>query len=98
MVGVTAGALSADLLGRGRKVPFIEGMKYVEIIAVFTTEYFISGLAPYGDALVVLAYVPPGETASKGQSKVTTEKQVEPELPCCWFSISGCQISAIASY
>lgn len=34
------------------------GSKYVEIVAVFDTEYYISGLAPYGDSLVVLAYIP----------------------------------------
>lgn len=37
------------------------GVKYVEIIAAFQTQYYISGLAPYGDALVILAYLPEKE-------------------------------------
>ena len=32
--------------------------KYVEIMATIRTEYHVSGLAPLGDQLVVLAYLP----------------------------------------
>eukprot|EP00899_Mesostigma_viride_P008015 jgi/Mesvir1/17214/Mv07628-RA.1 len=32
---------------------------YVEVVAIFQTEYFIAGIAPYGDLLLILAYVPP---------------------------------------
>ena len=31
--------------------------RFVEIVAVFQTDYFISGVAPFGDALIVLAHV-----------------------------------------
>jgi hypothetical protein len=30
-------------------------------LSVFQTDYYVSGLAPYGDALVVLAYLPDKE-------------------------------------
>ena len=32
--------------------------RYVEIVAMFQTDYFISGIAPFGDALVILAFMP----------------------------------------
>ncbi|KAK1320882.1 hypothetical protein QJS10_CPA03g02564 [Acorus calamus] len=40
-------------------------VKYVDIVASFQTGYFISGIAPYGDALVVLAYIPGEENGEK---------------------------------
>jgi vacuolar protein sorting-associated protein 41 len=36
----------------------MSNVKYVDIVASFQTSYHISGVAPYGDALVVLAYIP----------------------------------------
>ncbi|KAL8525316.1 hypothetical protein ACS0TY_014805 [Phlomoides rotata] len=33
-------------------------MNKVDIVASFQTSYFISGIAPFGDSLVVLAYIP----------------------------------------
>eukprot|EP01111_Echinosteliopsis_oligospora_P016112 TRINITY_DN6578_c0_g1_i1.p1 TRINITY_DN6578_c0_g1~~TRINITY_DN6578_c0_g1_i1.p1 ORF type:complete len:893 (+),score=224.14 TRINITY_DN6578_c0_g1_i1:30-2708(+) len=41
--------------GSGMGLP----VHYVEIIAMFQTDYFISGLAPFGEYLAVLAYVEP---------------------------------------
>ena len=35
------------------------GGRVVEIVAQFQTEYYISGVAPCGDSLVLLAYRPP---------------------------------------
>ncbi|BBN13098.1 vacuolar protein sorting-associated protein 41 [Marchantia polymorpha subsp. ruderalis] len=52
------GAASGDILGIGLKGSAGSGSKYVEIKAVIQTEYYISGLAPFGNALVVLAYIP----------------------------------------
>lgn len=45
-------------MGIGRKGSAGSGSKYVEIKAAIKTEYYISGLAPNGDDLVVLAYIP----------------------------------------
>jgi hypothetical protein len=42
----------------GTKGTLGPGAKYVEILSAFQTDYYVSGLAPYGDALVVLAYLP----------------------------------------
>jgi len=36
----------------------------VEIVATFQTDYFISGIAPFGDALVILAFMPDADVAS----------------------------------
>ncbi|BBN13096.1 vacuolar protein sorting-associated protein 41 [Marchantia polymorpha subsp. ruderalis] len=52
------GAAAGDILGIGRKGSAGSGSKYVEIKAAIKTEYYISGLAPNGDDLVVLAYIP----------------------------------------
>ncbi|XP_024396785.1 vacuolar protein sorting-associated protein 41 homolog [Physcomitrium patens] len=37
------------------------GTKYVEIRTTLQTDYYVSGLAPFGDQLVVLAYLPDKE-------------------------------------
>ena len=42
--------------GMNRPVP-ISSMNQVDVVASFQTTYFISGVAPFGDALVVLAYI-----------------------------------------
>lgn len=42
----------------GRKQTYNVGVKYIEIVAAIQIEYYISGLPPYGDALVILAYLP----------------------------------------
>ncbi|CAA7391119.1 unnamed protein product [Spirodela intermedia] len=39
------------------KTANISSTKYADIVASFQTSYFISGIAPYGDALVALAYI-----------------------------------------
>ena len=44
--------------------------KYVEIMATIRTEYHVSGLAPLGDQLVVLAYLPDKDD-SKAESVVS---------------------------
>lgn len=43
--------------------------KQVDIVAAFRTDYFISGLAPYGDALLILAYIPDKEDGEKEVGK-----------------------------
>ena len=43
--------------------------KQVDIVAAFQTDYFISRLAPYGDALLILAYIPDKEDGEKEVGK-----------------------------
>ena len=45
-------------------------------MASFQTSYFISGLAPFGDALVVLAYIPGEEDGDKDFSSTAPLRQV----------------------
>lgn len=50
--------------------------KYVDIVASFQTTYYISGIAPFGDALVVLAYIPEEENGEKDFSNSIPSRQV----------------------
>lgn len=54
----------------------ISSSKYVDIVASFQTSYYISGIAPYGDALVVLAYIPEEENGEKSFSSTAPSRQV----------------------
>ena len=60
--------------GTYRQSP-LSGMTQVDIVASFQTSYFISGIAPFGDALVVLAYLP-GEDGEKDFSSTAPSRQV----------------------
>ncbi|XP_024534538.1 vacuolar protein sorting-associated protein 41 homolog [Selaginella moellendorffii] len=51
------GGLNSETFSFGKRFNLLPGTKYVEIVSVLQTEYFICGLAPYGGALVVLAYI-----------------------------------------
>ncbi|KAH7276323.1 hypothetical protein KP509_39G002800 [Ceratopteris richardii] len=57
------------------------GSKYVEIVANFQTEYHISGISPYEDALVVLAYLPVNETKLPETQDGIPSKQVHAQRP-----------------
>lgn len=48
----------------------------VDIVASFQTSYYISGIAPFGDALVVLAYIPSEEDGEKEFSSTIPSRQV----------------------
>lgn len=50
--------------------------RYVDIVASFQTSYHISGVAPYGDALVVLAYIPDEQNGEKDFSTAVPSRQV----------------------
>lgn len=55
----------------------------VDIVASFQTSYYISGIAPFGDSLVILAYIPVEEDGEKEFSSTTTlSRQV---LSSWWF-------------
>ena len=51
-------------------------MNQVDIVASFQTSYFISGVAPFGDSLVVLAYIPGEEDGEKEFSSTIPSRQV----------------------
>lgn len=53
----------------------MSSMNQVDIVASFQTSYYISGIAPFGDTLVVLAYIP-GEVGDKEISSSIPSRQV----------------------
>lgn len=57
------------------------GAKYVDIVASFQTTYYISGIAPFGDALVVLAYIPEEENGEKDFSSTIPSRQGTAQRP-----------------
>ncbi|XP_042511507.1 vacuolar protein sorting-associated protein 41 homolog isoform X2 [Macadamia integrifolia] len=59
----------------------ISSTKHVDIVASFQTSYFISGIAPYGDALVVLAYIPEKEDGEKEFSSSVPSRQGTAQRP-----------------
>lgn len=54
----------------------MSSMNKVDIVASFQTSYFISGIAPFGDTLVVLAYIPGEEDGEKEFSSTIPSRQV----------------------
>lgn len=65
-------------------------MNQVDIVASFQTSYFISGVAPFGDTLVVLAYIPGEEDGEKEFSSSVPSRQVFHLLSCCnYFKIDS---------
>lgn len=60
--------------GTYKHIP-MSSMNKVDIVASFQTTYFISGIAPFGDSLVVLAYIP-GEEDGEDFSSTVPSRQV----------------------
>ena len=58
----------------------MSSLNKVDIVASFQTSYFISGIAPFGDSLVILAYVPVEEDGEKDFSSATPSRQVLPQV------------------
>jgi vacuolar protein sorting-associated protein 41 len=50
--------------------------KYVDIVGSFQTGYNISGIAPFGDLLVVFAYIPDEDDREKKFSTSVPSRQV----------------------
>ncbi|KAG6415143.1 hypothetical protein SASPL_122545 [Salvia splendens] len=59
----------------------ISSLNKVDIVASFQTSYFISGIAPFGDSLVILAYVPVEEDGEKDFSSATPSRQGNAQRP-----------------
>ncbi|GMJ10786.1 VACUOLAR PROTEIN SORTING 41, vacuolar protein sorting 41, ZIGZAG SUPPRESSOR 2 [Hibiscus trionum] len=53
----------------------------VDIVASFQTSYYISGIAPFGDALVVLAYISGEEDGEKEFSSTIPSRQGNAQRP-----------------
>ncbi|XP_062171764.1 vacuolar protein sorting-associated protein 41 homolog [Alnus glutinosa] len=66
--------------GTYRHVP-MSSMNQVDIVASFQTSYFISGVAPFGDSLVVLAYIPGEEDGEKEFSSTIPSRQGNAQRP-----------------
>ncbi|KAL4011310.1 hypothetical protein IC575_028364 [Cucumis melo] len=62
-----------------RHVP-TSSMNRVDIVASFQTSYLITGMAPFGDVLVVLAYIP-GEEGEKDFSITAPSRQGNAQRP-----------------
>lgn len=65
---------AANETHNSRHVP-MSSMNRVDIVASFQTSYLITGMAPFGDFLVVLAYIP-GEEGEKDFSRTAPSRQV----------------------
>ncbi|XXG60295.1 hypothetical protein AAC387_Pa04g2238 [Persea americana] len=59
----------------------ISSAKHVDIVASFQSSYFISGIAPYGDSLVILAYIPEEENGEKEFSSTIPSRQGTAQRP-----------------
>uniref|UniRef100_A0A0D9XYG1 Vacuolar protein sorting-associated protein 41 homolog n=2 Tax=Leersia perrieri TaxID=77586 RepID=A0A0D9XYG1_9ORYZ len=55
--------------------------KYVDIVGSFQTGYHISGIAPFGDLLVVLAYIPEEEDKENSFSNSVPSRQGTAQRP-----------------
>jgi hypothetical protein len=61
----------------------------VDIVGSFQTGYHISGVAPFGDLLVVLAYIPDEDEKEKTFSTSVTSRQVIiTSLNVCYICIA----------
>ncbi|GER55616.1 vacuolar protein sorting-associated protein, partial [Striga asiatica] len=59
----------------------MSSMNKVDIVASFQSSYFISGIAPFGDSLVVLAYIPVEEDGEKDFSSTIPSRQGNAQRP-----------------
>lgn len=71
----------------------ISSVSQVDIVASFQTNYYISGIAPFGDSLAILAYIPGEEDGEKDFSNTAPPRQVFPldgygSLSTSWLLVS----------
>ncbi|XP_057480493.1 vacuolar protein sorting-associated protein 41 homolog [Actinidia eriantha] len=66
--------------GTYRHIP-MSSMNQVDIVASFQTSCFISGIAPFGDSLVVLAYIQGEEDGEKEFSSTIPSRQGNAQRP-----------------
>ncbi|XP_019199476.1 PREDICTED: vacuolar protein sorting-associated protein 41 homolog isoform X2 [Ipomoea nil] len=65
--------------GTYKHIP-MSSLNQVDIVASFQTSYFISGIAPFGDTLVILAYIT-GEEKEKDFSSTVPSRQGNAQRP-----------------
>ncbi|MCO5553723.1 hypothetical protein L7F22_007249 [Adiantum nelumboides] len=70
----------SDKVVPNRNQPY-SGSKYVEIVSTFQTQYHISGIAPYEDALVILAYLPEKEAKLPDSPDGVPSRQLHAQRP-----------------
>ncbi|PKA65181.1 Vacuolar protein sorting-associated protein 41 like [Apostasia shenzhenica] len=71
---------SSNANGIQKSIP-ASSVKFVDIVASFQTSYYISGIAPFGDALVVLAYLPEEMNGGKDFSSILPSRQGTAQRP-----------------
>ena len=54
----------------------MSNMRKVDIVTSFQTNYYIPGVAPFGDCLAILAYIPGYKDGEKDISSTTPLRQV----------------------
>ncbi|KAH6814682.1 vacuolar protein sorting 41 [Perilla frutescens var. frutescens] len=59
----------------------MSSLNKVDVVASFQTSYFISGIAPFGDSLVILAYIPVEEDGEKDFSSTVPSRQGNAQRP-----------------
>jgi hypothetical protein len=60
----------------------MSSLTQVDIVASFQTSYYISGIAPFGDSLVILAYIPiEGDGEKEFSSTTTLSRQGNAQRP-----------------
>ncbi|KAL9272324.1 Vacuolar protein sorting-associated protein 41-like protein [Drosera capensis] len=59
----------------------VSSMNKVDIVASFQSSYFISGVAPFGNSLVVLAYIPGEDDGEKEFSSTVPSRQGNAQRP-----------------
>ncbi|KNA17401.1 hypothetical protein SOVF_080170 [Spinacia oleracea] len=68
--------------GNGTYNPvYVLSSNQVDIVASFQTNYFISGIAPFGDSLAILAYIPGEEDGEKDFSSTAPSRQANAQRP-----------------
>ncbi|XP_016478552.1 vacuolar protein sorting-associated protein 41 homolog [Nicotiana tabacum] len=71
---------SKGVNGTYKHIP-MSSLNQVDIVASFQTSYFISGIAPFGDSLVILAYIPGEEDGEKDFSSTIPSRQGNAQRP-----------------
>uniref|UniRef100_A0A453DEF6 Vps41 beta-propeller domain-containing protein n=1 Tax=Aegilops tauschii subsp. strangulata TaxID=200361 RepID=A0A453DEF6_AEGTS len=72
---------SQGLNGMQRSISAASSEKYVDIVGSFQTGYHISGIAPFGDLLVMLAYIPEEDDGDKKISTSVSSRQGTAQRP-----------------
>lgn len=67
---------ASNIVAGSQKDVLNTSIAYVDIVASFQTSYYISGIAPCGDSLVILAYIHEEEEGVNEFSSLMPSRQV----------------------